>query len=56
MPMTRLRFRLDSVNTFPSPAGLADLRIRTSLPAAITVASGPRLTQGHYTRAASHST
>ena len=37
LPVTRLRFRLDSINTFPSPSGIADLRPRTSTSAAITV-------------------
>ena len=31
-PVTRLRFRIIDINTFPAPAGFADLRARTSAP------------------------
>jgi hypothetical protein len=31
-PVTRLRFRIIDINTFPAPAGFADLRARTSVP------------------------
>jgi uncharacterized repeat protein (TIGR01451 family) len=30
LPVTRLRFRVVDVTTFPAPAGIADLRVRTS--------------------------
>lgn len=39
-PITRLRFRIDSITTFPAPSGTADLRALTSSPVSITLPSG----------------
>jgi Bacterial Ig domain/Calx-beta domain len=36
-PITRLRFRVYDITTFPSPVGTADLRVRTSTNATVTV-------------------
>jgi hypothetical protein len=36
-PITRLRFRIYDITTFPSPVGTADLRARTSTNATVTV-------------------
>ena len=36
-PITRLRFRIYDITTFPSPVGTADLRARTSSNAVVTV-------------------
>jgi VCBS repeat-containing protein len=44
--VTRLRFRMPFVQTFPSPSGLADLRPRTSTAVVVTVGSTSRTVQG----------
>lgn len=36
-PLTRLRFRIVDITTFPAPSGIADLRARTSAPVLATV-------------------
>ncbi|MCM3870260.1 MAG: hypothetical protein ND895_06125, partial [Pyrinomonadaceae bacterium] len=43
-PITRLRFRIYDITTFPSPVGTADLRVRTSTNATVTVTGGGMLT------------
>jgi hypothetical protein len=40
VPVTRLRMRIDSINTFPFQPGFADLRARTSSPVVIAIPSG----------------
>ena len=39
--ITRLRFRIDSISTFPMPSGFADLRPRTSTAVVVTVDRAP---------------
>ncbi|MFZ0063444.1 MAG: Calx-beta domain-containing protein, partial [Pyrinomonadaceae bacterium] len=39
-PVTRLRFRIVDVTTFPVPGGTADLRARTIGPATVTITGG----------------
>jgi hypothetical protein len=39
--ITRLRFRIVDITTFPAPAGIADLRLRTSTAAVVTVDRPP---------------
>jgi len=39
--LTRLRFRVVDLTTFPAPAGIADLRPRTSTPVVVTVDRPP---------------
>jgi subtilisin-like proprotein convertase family protein len=41
IPITRLRFRIVDVTTFPSPTGIADLRPRTSTDVVVTVDRAP---------------
>jgi len=40
-PLTRLRFRMIDLTTFPAPSGIADLRPRTSADATVTVDRPP---------------
>jgi hypothetical protein len=40
VPITRLRFRLREVSTFPSPSGVADLRPRSSTNSVVALTSG----------------
>ncbi|MCM3905164.1 MAG: Ig-like domain-containing protein [Pyrinomonadaceae bacterium] len=42
--ITRLRFRIYDITTFPSPVGTADLRARTSSNVVVTVTGGTMLT------------
>jgi VCBS repeat-containing protein len=44
--VTRLRFRLPFVQTFPSPSGFADLRPRTSTAVVVSVGGSNRTVQG----------
>lgn len=44
VPVTRLRFRIAEVETFPAPGGTADLRIRTSVPVVVTRTDGSTVT------------
>jgi hypothetical protein len=44
--VTRLRFRIIDVTTFPVPGGTADMRARTSSDVVVTVAGNPRLVRG----------
>lgn len=44
--ITRLRLRIDSLNTFPSVTGVADLRPRTSSPVVIALPTGNTTMQG----------
>ncbi|HKG78793.1 MAG TPA: hypothetical protein VKA78_05225, partial [Pyrinomonadaceae bacterium] len=39
--VTRLRFRIIDITTFPAPSGIADLRARTSTPVVVTVDRPP---------------
>jgi len=39
--MTRLRFRIVDLSTFPAPSGIADLRPRTSTAVVVTVDRAP---------------
>ena len=39
--VTRLRFRIIDLTTFPAPSGIADLRLRTSTDAVVTVDRAP---------------
>ncbi|MBC7928963.1 MAG: lamin tail domain-containing protein [Rubrivivax sp.] len=39
-PITRLRFRIIDITTFPAPAGFADLRARTSVQSVVTLSGG----------------
>jgi subtilisin-like proprotein convertase family protein len=41
VPLTRLRFRIVDLTTFPSPSGVSDLRPRTSTAAVVTVDRPP---------------
>ena len=43
-PVTRLRFRIAEVETFPAPSGTADLRIRTSVSVVATRTNGSTAT------------
>ncbi|HWT01940.1 MAG TPA: Calx-beta domain-containing protein [Pyrinomonadaceae bacterium] len=43
-PITRLRVRVVDLQTFPSPAGYADLRPRTSEPVTVTLSNGGNVT------------
>ncbi len=45
-PVTRFRFRIVDVSTFPSPSGTADLRPRTSTAVVATTSSGNVTVQG----------
>jgi CSLREA domain-containing protein len=40
-PVTRLRFRVADITTFPAPSGIADLRPRTSTAVVVTVDRAP---------------
>ena len=40
VPITRLRFRITEIKTFPSPSGIADLRPRTSSNAVVALNGG----------------
>ncbi len=44
--VTRLRFRVVDITTFPSPSGTADLRTRTSTPVVVTISGSPVTVQG----------
>lgn len=44
VPVTRLRFRVAEVSTFPAPSGTADLRPRTSGPVVVTRTDGSTAT------------
>ncbi|MBC7930508.1 MAG: lamin tail domain-containing protein [Rubrivivax sp.] len=44
--VTRLRFRVVDITTFPVPAGTADLRARTSTTVVVTTSGGPVNVQG----------
>jgi len=44
--VTRLRFRVTDLTTFPSPSGIADLRPRTSAAVTVTVNGAPIVVQG----------
>jgi hypothetical protein len=45
-PITRLRFRITDLTTFPSPSGVADLRPRTSSATSVTVGGVPTTVSG----------
>jgi uncharacterized repeat protein (TIGR01451 family) len=44
--VTRLRFRITNLSTFPSASGTADLRARTSTSIVVTTAGGPKTVLG----------
>jgi len=44
--LSRLRFRIVDLSTFPSPSGIADLRPRTSTAVVVTVTGGNVVVQG----------
>lgn len=44
--ITRLRFRIVDLSTFPAPSGIADLRPRTSTALVVTITSGNVTVQG----------
>ncbi|MET0648928.1 MAG: HYR domain-containing protein [Pyrinomonadaceae bacterium] len=44
--VTRLRFRITNLSTFPEPSGTADLRARTSSAIVVTTAGGPQTVLG----------
>jgi hypothetical protein len=43
-PITRLRFRIYDITTFPRPVGKADLRVRTSSDVVVTITGGSMVT------------
>jgi hypothetical protein len=45
-PITRLRFRITDLTTFPSPSGVADLRPRTSAATSVVVGGVPTTVHG----------
>src|SRR5215203_7379787 len=44
VPVTRLRFRVAEIETFPAATGTADLRPRTSGPVVVTLTGGSTVT------------
>ncbi len=46
VPITRLRFRIIKLTTFPAPSGTADLRPITSTDLVVTTAGGPKTAHG----------
>jgi uncharacterized repeat protein (TIGR01451 family) len=45
-PVTRLRFRIIDITTFPAPAGIADLRVRTSTDVTVNSVNDPETCPG----------
>ena len=45
-PVTRLRFRIIDITTFPAPSGIADLRVRTSTDVAVNGVNDPETCPG----------
>ncbi|HKE60333.1 MAG TPA: Ig-like domain-containing protein [Pyrinomonadaceae bacterium] len=43
-PITRLRFRIVDITSFPVPSGIADLRVRSSSPLSVTITGGATIT------------